>query len=129
MTPTKSPGTTSTTSPPAAAVPLPLDSCVPEVNLYHIGNPAGAALPRRPGSSRQNDIVSIRPDVTHKANTCMLDVNYKAKSKMDNVNYDMNFPSLPDKTNQRDSDNSPLREVTFKATKYNTSYNETLMQE
>ena len=58
-------------------------SCVPVVNLYHLGFPAGTVLPKRCGSRRKNDNKSVRSDVTHKAKTNMLNVNYEAESRMD----------------------------------------------
>ena len=48
---------------------------------------------------------------------------------MNNLNYETKLPSVSFTTKQSDSANSPLRQVTFKATKYNTSYNEPLMKE
>ena len=99
----------------ASYVEIPVGtSCVPVVKLYHLGIPDRAVLPRRPGSRRQNNNVSIRSDVIHKANTFMLHVNYKVKSRMDSVNYETKLPSMPN---------------TIKPTMFNNSYNETMMQE
>ena len=68
---------------------------MPVLNLYHLGVPAGTVLLRRPGTRRQNDNVSVRSDVTNKANTIILDVSYKAKSRMENANYETKLPVCP----------------------------------
>ena len=45
----------------ARCVEIPVGtSFVPVVNLYHLGVPAGAVLPRRCGSRRQNENKSVR---------------------------------------------------------------------
>ena len=62
----------------------------------------------------------IRSKETHNANTIMIDVNYKSKSKMNIVNYGTRLPNVPVKTKL--VDNGPPG----KATKHNTSYNKTL---
>ena len=71
---------------------------------------------------------SVRSDVTLKANTAMLNENYEAKSRIECDNIKMKLSSVPSKPQQRDRDNSPLREVNIEATKCKNSSNENLMQ-
>ena len=61
--------------------------------------------------------------MTHKANGVKLDRTDQAK-----VNYEPRLPKVPMKTKQRVSDTGHLRKVTYEATKWRSSYDETLMQ-
>ena len=47
------------------------------------------------------------------ANTAMLDVKYKAKAKMVNVNCETRFPSIPIQTKQRDISTFLVETVKF----------------
>ena len=81
--------------------------------VRYIENPVGTSssdecvLPRRPGNRRQSAVKSIRSDLTQKADTIMLDMNYKAKSRMDSVNYETKLPSVPNNTQAEGQQQQP----------------------